>query len=73
MNYNIALSSKAEAHIQTGYDWHEQQRKGLGEDFLTAIDKALQSIQSNPMFYSFRKKNIRGYAISCIRFPYPEA
>ena len=68
MRYNLIISQKAEGHIQSAYHWYEQQKNGLGNNFLDAIDIALLSIQSNPMFYSFRRKNIRG----CItkRFPY---
>ncbi len=68
MQYNFVISRKAEGHIQSGYYWYEQQRQGLGNSFMDAIDIALLSVQSNPLAYGIRRKNIR----ACIMkgFPY---
>jgi toxin ParE1/3/4 len=68
MEYNLALSRQTETAISVAYEWYEQQKKGLGEEFLVAIDTAFLSIQSNPLLYGFRKKNIRGCNMR--RFPY---
>ena len=68
MVYNITFSEEAEEDIFTGYVWYEQQRLGLGDEFKIAVRDAMLSIQSNPLFYGFRKKNIRGCNIK--RFPF---
>jgi len=68
MQYNLTLSQEAEDAVYNAKEWYEQQRQGLGVEFLVAIDNAFLSIQSNPLFYGFRKKNIRGYSVQ--RFPY---
>ena len=68
MPYNFAVSQQAEEAIYDAGQWYEQQKKGLGEDFLIAVDDAFLSIKSNPLLYGFRKKNIRGYRMR--RFPY---
>lgn len=36
------------------YTWYEQQRVGLGEEFLESLDKACQSIIQNPAGYRTR-------------------
>jgi len=68
MLYNFILSQEAEEAVHNATEWYEQQRNGLGKEFLIAVDNAFLSIQSNPLLYGFRKKNIRGYSIR--RFPY---
>ncbi len=68
MGYNLTLSRQAEKAIKDAFEWYEQQRPGLGEEFLIAVDHSFLSIQSNPFLYGFRRKNIRGYNVR--RFPY---
>jgi len=68
MAYRFAVSRKAEKDIQSAYEWYEQRREGLGSSFLEAIDRAFISIKSNPLFYGFRRKNIRGYTTK--NFPF---
>ena len=68
MQYNITLSLEAEEDILIAYQWYEQQRKGLGDEFAGYLENSFLSIQSGPELYSFRKKNIRGCLIK--RFPY---
>jgi len=68
MPYNLVLSRRAETHIQSAYDWYEEQRLGLGEKFLDAIEKSLHSIQASPFVYGVRRKNIRGCIVK--GFPY---
>ena len=68
MRYNIALSLEAEDDILNAYKWYEQQRAGLGAEFIAAPENSFSSIQSGPDIYGFRKKNIRGCLLK--RFPY---
>ena len=62
MPYSYHLSSEAEDDILEAYIWYEQQRSGLGEDFLESLDKAHQSILQNPtpylILYLLEKKKI---------------
>ena len=50
MQYSLDLSQKAELSIYEAGKWYEQQRAGLGEEFLDAVDQAFVSIQSNPHY-----------------------
>jgi len=68
MQYSITFSEEAEEDIFSAYLWYEQQREGLGHEFKNAVKNASLSIQSNPLFYSFRSENIRGCKTK--RFPY---
>jgi len=68
MAYNFVVSLKAENHIQSAYHWYEEQRPGLGYNFIEAVDLSFKAIQSNPLAYSFRRDNIRGCLTK--KFPY---
>src|SRR4051812_13247944 len=61
MIYTFSFSDDAIKDIQQAYDWYEEQREGLGNQFIDTIEKGRTSIQFNPLLYGFRKKNIRGY------------
>lgn len=66
-DYN--LSQEAEDDILEAYLWYEEQRPGLGEEFLESLDKAHQSIMQNPSTYRTRyKKKARAFLVD--RFPY---
>lgn len=69
MPFNYKLSGEAEDDILEAYTWYEQQKSGLGEEFLESLDQARQSILVNPATYRIRyKKNVRAFLTD--RFPY---
>lgn len=58
MVYNIRISDEAESDVLHSYRWYEEQKEGLGEDFLVVIDAGLLTISANPMIFQIRlKKN----------------
>lgn len=69
MPYNYNLSQEAEDDILEAYVWYEEQRAGLGEEFLDALDIACQTLLLNPATYRVRyKKKVRAFLVD--RFPY---
>jgi len=69
MPYNYKLSLEAEDDMLEAFLWHEEQRTGLGEEFLESLDKARQFILLNPVAYRLRyKKKVRAFLVD--RFPY---
>lgn len=69
MPYRYNLSQEAEDDILKAYVWYEQQRAGLGEEFLESLDKASQLIAKSPSTYRTRyKKKVRAFLMD--RFPY---
>lgn len=69
MPYNFNVSTEAENDMFEAYIWYEQQRAGLGEEFLESLDKAYESIIENPATYQIRyKKKVRAFLVD--RFPY---
>ena len=51
MPYKYNLSKEAEDDLFEAYVWYEQQKAGLGEEFLEILEKANQSIVQNPLAY----------------------
>ncbi len=69
MPYNFRLSEEAESDVYDSYLWYDRQKKGLGEEFLDALDAAGQAITGNPTTYRIRyKKKVRAFVVD--RFPY---
>ena len=68
MAHSLKLRKRAVADIGEAYEWYEQQKPDLGEEFLLSVEDALQNIENAPELYeekypAIRKCNLR-------RFPY---
>ena len=66
--YTLEISSRAEKNIEVAFQWYEKQRAGLGISFVDSVGVAIKSIQANPLFYGYRKRNIRGCAVDDFPF-----
>ena len=68
MSRELILRPEAEADALEAYRWYNEQLPGLGEEFLTEIDRAIEIIRTNPegprrLHREFRRVLTR-------RFPY---
>jgi plasmid stabilization system protein ParE len=54
--------------IQAAYLWYEEQQPGLGEEFLAAIDVAIESVLTFPEAYTIVHRDARRILLE--RFPY---
>lgn len=69
MPYSYRLSQEAENDMLEAYIWYEEQKAGLGEEFLEALEKARYTLLQNPATYRVRyKKKVRAFLVD--RFPY---
>jgi len=62
------LRPLAAADVEAGYRWYESQRAGLGEEFLSAVQAALQNAVSGPQSYPLVHRDKRRVLLR--RFPY---
>jgi toxin ParE1/3/4 len=62
------IRSHAERDIAEAYGWYEEQRTGLGADFLLCVEEGLARIQRAPEAYPVVHKDVRRLLIK--RFPY---
>ena len=65
---DVLLVREAEHDIAAAYEWYEDRRPGLGEDFLSAAEACIEGIRRNPemcgiAFETYRRALLR-------RFPY---
>ncbi len=68
MAARLSLTSEADHDIEEAYVWYENQRLGLGEEFLRAVEAALDIIQRLP---ELRAPVHRHYRRALVRrFPY---
>src|SRR5690606_39955105 len=54
--------------LPISYWWYEEQKEGLGEDFLTELESCFSKLKSHPQYFGKFKKNFRQVVLK--RFPY---
>jgi plasmid stabilization system protein ParE len=54
--------------LAAGYGWYEEQRVGLGEEFLGAVDASFNAIEEFPEMFARVRGEVRRAMVS--RFPY---
>ncbi|HME69017.1 MAG TPA: type II toxin-antitoxin system RelE/ParE family toxin [Myxococcota bacterium] len=72
MKLPLRISEDAEAEMADAARWYELHRRGLGEEFLAAVDAAIGRVEENPQIGSptpgVRDASIRRVWVR--RFPY---
>lgn len=68
MSVSINFRPEAERDIEEGAKWYEQQRTGLGYDFLQEVEKTAHMVSENVMEFEKVHKNLRRAVIK--RFPF---
>jgi plasmid stabilization system protein ParE len=64
----ILLRPAAAGDIESGYRWYEQQRSGLGDEFLAGVRTTLDVIEADPAAYPVVHRDTRRALVR--RFPY---
>jgi plasmid stabilization system protein ParE len=68
MAADLVFTPEAEADIADAYGYYEQQRPGLGEEFMRSLDAAIQLILRTPAMYRVIEAPFRRGLLR--RFPY---
>jgi plasmid stabilization system protein ParE len=68
MAAELELAPQAEQDLAAAYDWYESRRIGLGEDFLSAVEAALESIRRQPDMHTIVHEDYRRALLR--RFPF---
>ena len=68
MSYTIEFKPEVYDDIKVAYDWYEEQRVGLGEDFLLTLEASYAKIIRVPKAYQILYKTVRRKLAR--RFPY---
>ena len=59
MAVRLVLAPEVEKDITEAFAWYEDQRAGLGEEFLASVEAALEAIRRNPESRSAVHENYR--------------
>ena len=68
MAAELILAPEAEQDLAEAYEWYENRRAGLGEEFLSCVDACIAAIQRTPEMYKVVHENYRRGLVR--RFPY---
>lgn len=68
MKKKIVFRSTADAEFTESAEWYEDQRQGLGLQFIAHVQKALDDIEEDPLRYPIAVRDIREGIVS--KFPF---
>lgn len=68
MSYNLLIQTEAWLEIQNAYDWYEEQKENLGDEFLAELETCYESLIENPERFPYINHLYR--RIKTDRFPY---
>jgi ParE toxin of type II toxin-antitoxin system, parDE len=68
VSYPLIIRPEAEADLVAGFDWYEQRRRGLGDEFLNEVQTRLRMIEENPLRHAVVYRSARQALVR--RFPY---
>jgi plasmid stabilization system protein ParE len=68
MAAELIIAREAAADLDEAYTWYEDQRVGLGEDFLDRVDACIEAICRFPEMHALIHQNYRRALVR--RFPY---
>lgn len=68
MVVDLIFTSEVEWDLSDAYSWYEEQRVGLGEEFMTSVDACVEGILRNPTMYARVHEEYRRALTR--RFPY---
>jgi len=68
VKHSVIIRPEAEDDLKAAFSWYEDNRVGLGYDFLLQVDAGLNCISKNPESNPMEYKRTRKHLIK--RFPY---
>jgi plasmid stabilization system protein ParE len=68
MPYSVSLKPGAESDAEQAYNWYEEQRTRLGEEFLSELENIYAKLETLPTAYGKLTRIYRRASLK--RFPY---
>lgn len=68
MEFKINIREEAVQDLVKGYLWYEEQKKGLGENFVSEVESSLKHLRRNPEAFPKKRKSLRELSLKI--FPY---
>jgi plasmid stabilization system protein ParE len=67
MSLPVQFRPEAQAEYDSAIDWYEQQRAGLGADFMRKVGDVVARISTNPLLHAKVHQDVRKAVVR--RFP----
>lgn len=67
MSYFIRIRPEAERDLEKAFSWYEEQRPGLGREFVAELDKVYERLAETPYIYADVYRGVRRALLR--RFP----
>jgi plasmid stabilization system protein ParE len=69
MAIELIFAPEVEQDLREAFDWYQERRPGLGEEFLTCVDACIQAICRNPemqtlIYKDYRRGLLRRFPLS---------
>jgi plasmid stabilization system protein ParE len=68
MSFALVFHPAVEGEVEDAYQWYEQQRAGLGDEFLQALEAVYSRLQATPQIHQQIRGDVRRALLR--RFPY---
>jgi len=68
VKWRLVIRAQAETDLREAHGWYERQRAGLGAEFITEIEAALESLVCDPQRHTVYYRRFRRAFMH--RFPY---
>ncbi|MBL8867531.1 MAG: type II toxin-antitoxin system RelE/ParE family toxin [Gemmataceae bacterium] len=68
MSRTVRFRVEALSEYEDAADWYEQQRTGLGDDFVAEVESVIARISANPLLHAKVYGDVRKAVVK--RFPY---
>ena len=66
--FNIDFHPEVQEEIRESYEWYQSKSEGLGDQFLSEIEKTLKRVEKNPKRHPLISQNIRRCLVN--KFPF---
>jgi toxin ParE1/3/4 len=70
MRYRLIVREEAEADITQAAQWYENERLGLGIEFISEIRRVVRNAKANPFLYPVISRHPAVHRALTNRFPY---
>ncbi|WP_417612831.1 type II toxin-antitoxin system RelE/ParE family toxin [Owenweeksia hongkongensis] len=68
MKYSLKVRGEASIEIVDAYNWYEDKKDGLGEDFLKELEKTFKVLSKQPRIFQKKYKSFRSVRLG--KFPF---
>lgn len=68
MSFRVVVEPSAQLDLKAAFEWYEDQKKGLGNEFLNSSEIEFKILEENPEIYQVIFEGIRRAPIK--RFPF---